>query len=195
MRACVNNRTISVGVFIERADAERAAREANAKYAAERTRRGRPALDVAARFARSYRVDPGTGCWAWLLHISRDGYGRFRLGARADRRAHRVSYELHRGPVGDALVCHHCDNPACVNPAHLFLGTPLDNMLDKVAKGRAASPAGEANPHSKLTAGQVLEIRARAVAGEKAADIARSFPVQASIIGKIIRREIWKEVA
>lgn len=95
---------------------------------------------IAARFASFHTV--GDGCWVWQGSKNRDGYGLFmrdgrrRPGRRCER-ASRVSWELHRGPIPRGLwVLHKCDNPSCVNPDHLFLGTVQDNVADMMRKGR-----------------------------------------------------------
>jgi hypothetical protein len=86
--------------------------------------------------------EPNTGCLLWLGKVGTDGYGLFKVGGKR-RAAHRVSYEIHKGPIPPGLwVLHRCDTPACVNPEHLFLGTHADNMRDMVAKGRMAGTGG-----------------------------------------------------
>lgn len=103
------------------------------------------------------RVRKTEGCWLWTGTKKRRGYGVIRGLA-----AHRLSWQIHRGEIGPGLcVCHVCDNPSCVNPEHLFLGTVTDNNHDRHAKGRTKLPPqkGERNPQSKLTTAQVESIR------------------------------------
>jgi hypothetical protein len=94
---------------------------------------------------------PWSGCWAWLRGVDHKGYGEFKRMARK-RKAHRYAYELYLGsiPTGK-FVCHSCDNPACVNPGHLFLGDAVDNVRDCIRKGRRV--VGNAKAH--LIAGAV----------------------------------------
>lgn len=85
------------------------------------------------------KVNKTDNCWEWTAYINRHGYGAIRFNGRATL-AHRVSYELHNGPIPEGfLVCHHCDNPKCVNPGHLFIGTHQDNRNDCLKKGRFAN--------------------------------------------------------
>lgn len=151
----------------------------------------RERAEVTARFwSHVHRFD-GDNCWEW--HGYRDGgYGRFKYGGRCGY-AHRLSFELHLGPIPDGMiVCHRCDNPACVNPAHLWLGTNADNMADMAAKGRAKSGnlKGADSPHAKLTAIQAAEIRRRYCRG-LGPTLAQEFGVSTSSILAIARGENW----
>lgn len=151
-------------------------------------------LGVPTRFWRA--VEMGTApsdCWQWLLALDRDGYGH--LGGR---KAHRVSWELHNGPIPEGLfVCHHCDNPPCVNPAHLFLGTSADNTHDMISKGRNRyiTRNGTDNSYAKLTDAQVISIRQRWTQGERnQRAIGQEYGVFHSTIGRIISGKTWKHL-
>lgn len=90
-----------------------------------------------------------SGCWRWIAATMGKGYGYFRVGAKLHG-AHRVAYELYKGPIGNKHVLHTCDNPWCVNPEHLFLGTNKENVLDMMAKGRAYDVPTEKRKEIKL---------------------------------------------
>jgi hypothetical protein len=93
------------------------------------------------RFNEKVVTGPVHKCWHWAGAINGDGYGNMKVGGVA-LGAHRISYELHHSPIPDGMhVMHKCDNPACVNPAHLKLGTHLDNMKDMYSKGRRKAAA------------------------------------------------------
>lgn len=144
--------------------------------------------DITVRFAERFMPEPMSGCWLWTGAATK-GYGIITHGGRITK-AHRVSYELHRGPIPPGLfVCHRCDNPGCVNPDHLFLGTIADNNADKMAKGRQR--CGEATNLAKLTAAQVLEIRASNLPRLK---IAATFGISRSCVQQIRRRSLWKHL-
>jgi hypothetical protein len=142
------------------------------------------------------KVDRSGECWLWLGAVS-GSYGRFFAGAgRGVVQAHRFSWEVVRGAVPDGLfLCHHCDEPLCVNPSHLFPGTPAENVADMWGKGRGPCRAGELNQHAKLNAGQVLEIRRRRVEGVSLSEIAREFGLQSSAaVSEIVQRHRWQHV-
>ncbi len=135
-------------------------------------------------------------CWFWTASTSGNGYGKIVEGTPGRKllKAHRVSYELHNGPIPVGLkIRHSCDNPPCVNPAHLLCGTHQDNMDDMVKKERQAKH--EQNGNSKLTEEQVAEIRRDYVYGCRTHGqpaIGRKYGVHSSIIGLIVRNEIWR---
>jgi hypothetical protein len=112
------------------------------------------------------------------------------------KRAHRYSWELHRGPIPKGmLVCHSCDTPTCVNPEHLFLGTPRENSKDMKVKGRAGAgiyqPRGSQYPQSKLRENDIPKIRSLHRRGLLIKDIAEQFSVDPSVISRILSGHIW----
>ena len=122
---------------------------------------------LSVRFWR--HVAKTEGCWFWTGNKLLSGYGvmhvRGKDGSRdCQLRVHRLSYELHYGQIAEGMdVLHRCDNPACVRPDHLFVGSAGDNARDKVSKGRQAR--GETHGHSLVTEAQVRELRSRFAAG------------------------------
>lgn len=140
------------------------------------------------------KVRKTDGCWLWTAYKTRTGYGKIRRGEKLVS-AHRVSWELHNGPIPEGLcVLHECDNPACVNPAHLFLGTQVDNVADMVSKGRQRAPEGASVGTAKLAPAQVLEIRSRQGQGQSQRALAREFGVSKSQIGNILSGSFWRHL-
>jgi hypothetical protein len=132
-------------------------------------------------------------CWEWIGRVKSTGYGYMRAYGRSIG-THRFSWGLHRGPIPDGLhVLHRCDNRACVNPAHLFLGTNADNMHDKFVKAKQAR--GEGHGNAKLTDAAVREIRRRAAAGEGLTAIGRSLGVGQTTVSYVVKGRTWKHVA
>lgn len=139
------------------------------------------------------KVDKSGGCWIWTGAKTGRGYGVIRADY-VTHLAHRYSYHLAFGEIPEGLhVCHHCDNPPCVNPEHLFLGTSKDNMQDAKMKGRTT--LGEKNGRSKLTEEDVLEIiRLKIVDGMKSVDIAQSYGIGRTYVDIIVRGERWSHL-
>lgn len=135
-------------------------------------------------------------CWVWTASTDRKGYGLF--APFRGKAAHRASWTYANGaiPVG-MEVCHACDNPPCIRPDHLFLGTHLENMLDSKSKGRmgAINPArGPDNPKTVLTADQVREIRRLRASGVTAQSIADGLGVSRPAVSAAANRRTWKYI-
>lgn len=142
------------------------------------------------------RVVCGDRCWEWRGFRDRNGYGQLRAGQPlVGLYAHRVAYALAFGHIPPGMsVCHKCDNPACVYPRHLFLGTQTDNNADRDRKGRGRSLHGAAHGSAKLTEAQVADIRARAANGESQRSILRSYNVSQAGISAVVGRRNWKHL-
>jgi hypothetical protein len=141
------------------------------------------------RFMRRFVIAP-SGCWEWRMKVK--NRPAMRVNGRLEVAA-RVAFALFKGPIplGESHVCHTCDNSQCVNPDHLWLGSCLDNMADRSAKGRAAPVAGPLNPRAKLTAEQAREIARRRGLGQSRAAIAADFGVTEGTVWFIDKGKHW----
>lgn len=168
--------------------------------------RYRGTVDFLTRFWSRVDVRGPDECWEWTGSRLPRGYGTFGRGAYA----HRTSYEMAHGPLGDLHALHSCDNPPCVNPAHLFAGDALANGRDAATKGRmrsgsrhglrlhpeACRPArGESNRGARLTAGVVIELRQRRRdAGTSFRVLAREYGISLTHVQNIVARRKWAHV-
>ena len=138
------------------------------------------------------RVDKSGECWIWTGAKDGKGYGRLWHEGKLQQ-AHRVAWQIENGPIPNSLLaCHHCDNPPCVRPDHLFLGTVKDNAEDMVSKGRNRSGhfVGQDHPRAILTEDQVMAIRALEGSMSRP-KIAAQFGVAAITVTRIHRRTLW----
>jgi hypothetical protein len=148
------------------------------------------------RFWRNVDRSGGAdACWPWTSYVKDNGYGSFGLKGR-EYKAHRVSYFIEYGRIDNArLVLHRCDVRSCVNPAHLFHGTPKDNSQDAVKKGRNARLFGERNGKAKLTREAVLSIRRMCKrGGVYQKDVAKRFGVSEATVSYIMNGGRWRQV-
>lgn len=144
-------------------------------------------------------IDPSVGndaCWEWKgAHKKPQGYGIVSAGGR-QLKAHRLVYAVLVGPVSnDVYVCHSCDNPPCCNPAHLYLGTQSNNMIDRRERGRDNSRKGEAHHKAKLTDADILAIRAEWNATARhyglLQRLSRQYDVHPDTISRVVHRKGW----
>lgn len=144
------------------------------------------------------KVDKSGACWLWTGHTNgKCGYGLFMTVSPKKELAHRVSYELAYGPIPKGKkVLHSCDNPRCVCPDHLFVGTMRDNTADMVKKGRAryTKHVGGKNGWAKLTEAKVRQIRKRYLEGATQAALATRFAVSPATISGVLTRRVWAHV-
>lgn len=130
-----------------------------------------------------------SGCIRFTGHLDGEGYGRIMV-ARVKYMAHRLSYSLNHGPIPDGYVVRHkCDNPSCINPEHLELGTQADNIADKVSRGRQARGSGVGR--AILTEESVKEIRSSPL---KVSELSTLYGVSVVSIRNILRRKTWQHV-
>ena len=140
-------------------------------------------------FHTRYKINPRTQCWEWTANRHAQGYGVWRYKGK-QLLAHRFSAEQYIGSIEGKVVCHHCDNPCCVNPSHLFIGTQQDNVSDMMSKGRAAFGANSNS--NKLTEQDALDIRADTTTPKK--ELAKQYKVTYNAIRDIHTRRTWKHI-
>jgi hypothetical protein len=146
---------------------------------------------IRERFDEKWEAIPETGCHWWTGCVTSTGYGAIKIEGKTAG-AHRVSYELHVGSIPDGLmILHSCDNPICVNPSHLRVGTGKDNSRDCIDRGRFRRSDGQHNPNSKLSNNDVVRIRERLATGESLAAIARDYGRATSTIFDIKHGIKW----
>jgi len=170
-----------------------------AKYCSRRCAMlDRPRAPLYERFWS--KVIKGDGCWLWTGAHGPDGRGQIQVKSGDTRltSATRVSWMLHYGPVPRELsVLHKCDNPPCVNPDHLFLGTAKDNIRDCILKGRfrhLVPRRGESNNNAKLTIDRAIQVRHAFAAGATVSALSRRFGIARSTVRSVVHGETWDGV-
>lgn len=150
-------------------------------------------LAIQNRFWSKVEKKEANDCWNWQANKTYNGYGQLSICGKGVR-AHRFSYEMHhnRKIAPGLIVMHTCDNPACVNPAHLVEGTVHENIQDKVNKNRQARLPGERNGNSKLTEQQVLEIREKIDKSNQ--ELAELYSVSKKSINNIRNNKRWTHI-
>ena len=162
-------------------------RKANIQSAFDKARAKNSAL--LDRILENSNVIQGE-CWIWKLSPNRYGYGVLKIGG-INHYAHRISHDLFHPQAGNNLVRHICNNPICVNPAHLRAGTPLDNAADRVSSGRGAFLKGVSNGRAKLSEAEVKEIQTSYLSG---AELGRKFGVSKAMACRIKRGHAWSHI-
>jgi len=156
--------------------------------------------DLLSRFQAKFQKGTRKECWEWNGAKHPYGYGVIQRGQRGQGliRAHRLAYELHYGimlPAGQsAIVMHTCDNPGCVNPHHLMLGSMQDNTNDKEQKGRGNHPVGEAFSSAVLTEKKVLALRKKLASGVPVKQLARKLGLNRETLRMMHKGKTWKHV-
>lgn len=149
------------------------------------------------KFMNNISPEPLTGCWLWTAASDQDGYGLGNMLGKHNIKMHRWSFETFVRPIPkEFLICHKCDTPACVNPAHLFIGTNSDNQKDSFKKGRKGKhigARGALNPIAKLTVKEVGLIREAYASGVQQWVIAEKYKVTQSTVSNIITNRTWAE--
>jgi hypothetical protein len=144
------------------------------------------------------KVKKTKGCWEWIASKNQYGYGHFWINKFLFLASHRISWMIHNGKIPKGIcVLHHCDNPSCVRPDHLWLGTKGDNAIDMVRKGRNkyGDVRGEKNGCAKLVKKQILKIKKLWITKKFIQkELAKNFGISQQQISRILNRNRWKHV-
>lgn len=167
------------------------------RFCSPKCRYAAPRPPVGVRLLRRRLIMAKSGCWEWVGARSTAGYGQMRVAGKL-LYTHRLAHEEFIGSIPDGLlVCHRCDNPACFNPEHLFLGTQADNMGDMALKGRGNGRPGEsrsqggANGMAKLAPDDVRAIRRLAASGKTNRHIAEVYGISPAAVSLIKNGHRW----
>jgi hypothetical protein len=150
-------------------------------------------MEKQLKFWRNVSIGNDNDCWEWQKYRNAKGYGMAGFNKKV-MLTHRIAWLLSNGDIPSGIqVLHHCDNPPCCNPNHLFLGTNYDNVIDKIKKGRSKLniKTGENHYFSKLTEASVLQIRTLYFNGEKQKNIAKHFNISVCTVEKILAGTSW----
>lgn len=195
---CRNTIKVQVSELIQELQRLEIALEAPAKYAdgLRNSKKVHVRTPVQVEFFQYVKQGELDDCWEWQGKCNPDGYGHYSNPLIGERLTHRISYYLHHGKILNGLdVLHKCDNPPCVNPRHLFLGTQQDNCADMKAKNRhSVPPLGEAHISAKLTEDKVRICRTLFSEGFNNAEIGRLFNVHSATIWALRTGQTWKHV-
>ncbi len=155
--------------------------------------RGPKPRPLTERFFEKIEPITESGCWIWTGCLNNKGYGQVRGDDGSTVTAHRASYMMHKAEIPDGmLVLHDCDIRCCVNPDHLYVGTAAENTEDARTRGKLC--CGERNPSSRLTSGQVVEIRQRLKGNDSMSSIASMFDVGRKTISDISNGKTWRHI-
>lgn len=150
--------------------------------------------NVIRRLGKYIQKNISNGCWEWTGSKTKDGYGKSWFRGKTIR-AHRLSFLSHKKeeiPEG-YLILHKCDNPICINPDHLFCGTPSENTIDMYKKGRGVNNRGENCGTSKLNKKEIEEIKKQWLSGESQGIIAKRYKITQSNVSRIVNEKTWKK--
>lgn len=148
-------------------------------------------MKIIKRFEKKFIPEPNCGCWLWTGAVSSSGYGSFSITSKNIIPAHRASFLIYKNKMPESFVCHSCDNKICVNPEHLWIGTPKENSIDASNKGILQKRPKRYGFGSKLKKEEVVKIFED---NRKCDEIAKEYNLSSSAIGAIKRGENWSHV-